>query len=446
MAPAFPPGARPVRFRLTILLAAALAVRLAWAIAQPVTDGAIDRLPDQAEYLALGRNLLHGQGLKFFDPRFAEEVWAFRTPGYPLLVAACGGSVRTVRVAQAFLDTSTVLAIYLLARRWLRSGASLVAAGVVAVNPFLIYFTGLILTETLFTAMLAWGMVLLLGRADTETNRSTAVGWGGTFLWLTGVLLLVLSILVRQSAIALPLVLVVVAALVNRRQGAPYHRRWPLPVGATVVLLTLLALLPWAWRNYRVLGRWVWTTTNGGITLYDGLNPDATGASDQSFVRSMPQLRAMGEVGRSEYLSDLATQFARQQKRRAVELAGLKAARTWSPVPLSQEYGDWKYRAVGLLYTLPLYLAVLLGLLRGGGSGPALPPAAKVFLLLPAIYFTAVHMISVGSLRYRVPSEPPMAVIAASVAALPAASWKRSGRGFDVSPDVVPETVPPESE
>jgi hypothetical protein len=52
-------------------------------------------------------------------------------------------------------------------------------------------------------------------------------------------------------------------------------------------------------------------------------------------------------------------------------------------------------------------------------------------------------MLTVGSLRYRIPAEPPMAVIAASVVALPAAAgWKRSGRGFEV----VPETVPPESE
>ena len=39
-------------------------------------------------------------------------------------------------------------------------------------------------------------------------------------------------------------------------------------------------------------------------------------------------------------------------------------------------------------------------------------------------------------------SEPPMAVIAASVAALPVAGWKRSGRGLEVGTEV----GPPESE
>lgn len=441
-----------------VLLLAALTVRIAWGLAQPVTDEAIDRLPDQREYLALGRNLLQGQGLKFFDPRFAEDVWAFRTPGYPILVAICGGSVRAVRVLQAMLDTSTVLAVFLMARGWLARGAALIAAGAVAANPFLIYFTGLILSESLFTAMLAWGMVFILGNGERARERITlpsdlplasppaphalilaSPSWAATLKWLLGGLLLAGAVLVRQSAIGLPIALAVSAAFVNRERGTPYHRRWPLPVGATVVVLTLAVLFPWAWRNYQVLGEWVWTTTNAGITLYDGFNPDADGSSDQSFVRSMPELRGMDELARSEYLSGLAKTFARQQKRRAAVLTLKKAARMWSPMPLSQEYGGWKYRTVGLLYTVPLYLAVMGGLLRAGTASGALPRAAKVFLMVPAIYFTGVHMLSVGSLRYRIPTEPPMAVIAASVVALPAASFKRSGRGLNVIPSAPEE-------
>jgi hypothetical protein len=200
-----------------------------------------------------------------------------------------------------------------------------------------------------------------------------------------------------------------------------------------MLLLTLAVLLPWAIRNYRVLSSWVWTATNGGITLYDGFNPDATGASDQSFVQSMPQLRGMNEVARSAYLSGLAKDFIRQQPLRAAELAAVKAGRTWSPVPLSQEYGGWKYRTVGLLYSLPLDVLVLIGLMRRTDRGAPLSRSAKAFLLIPAIYFTAVHMLSVGSLRYRIPAEAPMAVVAASAAILPGvAGWKRATRGSDV--------------
>src|SRR5687767_3637756 len=189
-----------------------------------------------------------------------QTVYAVRTPGYPLFLAACGGSLSVARVAQALLDTSTALAVFLLARRWLPSGtwagAPLVAAALVAFNPFLIYFSGLLLTETLFTTMLAWGMVL-----GTHPR---------TFPWLIGGIVLALSVLVRPGAIALPVVLGVLAALQNRPGQGAYQRRWPLPVGTTMLLLTILALLPWAYRNHRVLGQWIWTSTNGGITACDG--------------------------------------------------------------------------------------------------------------------------------------------------------------------------------
>jgi 4-amino-4-deoxy-L-arabinose transferase-like glycosyltransferase len=413
-----------------------LVIRVAWALVQPADDASIDKLPDQREYLLLGQNLLHGQGLKFYDPRLRDEVYAFRTPGYPLLVAACGGNVRLVRVTQALIDTSTVFAVWVLARRWLASGPSLFAAAIVAFNPFLIYFTGLLLTETVFTAMLAWGMVLLLGPARDAATEAGGASWRRTLLWLAGGLLLALSVLVRQSAIGLPVALGIGAALVNRREGGPYHRRWPLPVGTTMLLLTVAVLLPWGYRNRRVVGTWVWTTTNGGITLYDGFNPDATGASDQSFVQSMPQLRGMDEVARSGYLSEQAKEFIRRQPLRAAQLAIAKAARTWSPVPLSQEYGGWKYAVVGLLYSLPLDVLVVIGLFRRAPGGGPLSRSAKAFLLIPAIYFTAVHMLSVGSLRYRIPAEPPMAVVAASAAFLPGvAGWKRATRNDEATSD-----------
>jgi 4-amino-4-deoxy-L-arabinose transferase-like glycosyltransferase len=415
---------------LGLVLAVGLVARVWWGVAQPRTDEALDRLPDQREYLQLGRSLAAGEGLKFIDPRFGDAVYAFRAPGYPLFVAALRGDVRAVRLAQAAIDTSTALAIYLLARRWLGRGPSTVGAALVALNPFLIYFSGLVLSETLFTALLAWGMCLLV-RAPPAAPPGAAC-WRTIFVWFAGATLLALSVLVRQSAMPLPVLLGLTAAFVNRGGAPPYHRRWPLPVGTTMVLLTVLVLLPWAYRNRRVMGQWIWTTTNGGITAYDGLHPDATGASDQSFVRRMPELRSMGELGRDQHLAERARSFAREHPRRVVELAAIKAGRTWSPVPLSAEYAGLKYRLVGLLYSLPLDLLVIAGLIvkvkRGG-----LPASAKVFLLTPAIYFTVVHALSVGSLRYRIPVEPPMAVLAgAAVGAMSsrrpvtADAWKRA--------------------
>ena len=389
-----PTSRRPSRAWLVGLLLAALAVRLAWGLTRPADAASLAALPDQAEYLAVGRNLLAGRGLQFVDGRFNDVMRAYRTAGYPAFVALCGGNVVVVRIAQALLDASTVWAAVLLAGRWLRPGWAMIAGAVVAANPFLVYFTGLVLSETLFTAMLAWGMVLLV--------RSR-----GVVGWLAGGAVLAASVHVRPSAIGLAVVLGVLSVFVRPGLVVP-RRRWPIGAGGTMVLVTVLVLLPWAIRNRLAVGAWVWTTTNGGVTLYDGLNPDADGSSDQSFLRDLPQLAAMDEVGRSAYLSGRAVAWASANPRRAVELAAVKVGRTWSPVPLSESFGRPLYVLVAATYAVPLFALTLVGVVAGptGRAGACL-------LIAPAVYFTAVHAISVGSLRYRVPAEVPMAVVAA---------------------------------
>jgi len=392
-------------FVLTVVMLVGFAVRLAWAIHQPSGEAEIVRLPDQREYLDLGKHLF-GSGLWMADPRFEQIVYAYRTPGYPLLIACCDANPRIVRVVQCVLDCGTMLAIFLLARRWLSPGASVFAAGIYAVNPFAVFFCGLILSETLFTFMLCWGLALLI-LSDGPWPPGNKL-----LAWLGGGALLALAILVRPGTILLPVVLGVTAALVNRDVAVTYRKKWPLPVIATMLLITGLVLFPWAARNRWMVGSWVWTSTNDGITRYDGFNPDATGASDQSFVQSMPWTRDMTEAGRSQYFGQMADDWIADHPSGAAQLAVVKIGRTWSPVPLSREYGGkWMYWIAGLGYEAPFDLLVLLGLWKNNLVG-----SAKRVLVLPAIYFSIAAGLSVGSLRYRLPAEGPMAVIAASAA------------------------------
>ena len=405
---------------LTLLLAASLGVRLGWSFFSPSDEATLQKLPDQAVYLDLARNLLHHQGLVHIDERFATQVLADRMPLYPLFLAACRANITAIRIVQSIIDTSTVLAIFLLARRFLSPWPSLLAAALVAFNPFLIYFSALILTETLFTAMLAWGMLLL-------TSSFTLV-FGG--------LLLAASILVRPSAIALPIVLGIAAAFVNRATQPQRRSWWPIPVGTTMLLLTIILLLPWATRNRVVLGQWLWTTTNSGFVAFDGFNDQATGGSDQSELASAEwngRLRRLGEVDRSEVLSESARQWLartwRQEPSRIAKLTATKIARTWSPMPLSQDFSSRRNCLVALLFSIPFDLLIVLGLWKG-----SLPPLSRLFLALPAAYFTIVHAMSVGSLRYRVPVEPVLAVLAAAGAMTLLQQLKKSRHRIDPQP------------
>jgi hypothetical protein len=438
---AFPPSSEKSRRLRSIwlILLLALGLRLGWCLTRPTSDASIGALPDQLDYLSLAQNLLHGRGMQFLDKRFDDTVFAFRMPGYPLFLAGCGANPRVIRAMQAVLDTFTVLAIYLLARIIAtgegRHHIALLAAFLVAFNPYLIYFSGLLLSESLFTALLAWGLVLLI-----RGKGGRGASWRSTMIWLGGALLLGLSVLVRPSAIALPVVLGILSSFVNSVGQGAYQAmagldghnpagnrkdgKWPLPAGATMVRVMMLCLLPWGLRNRMVLGHWTWLDTNSGFTLYDGYNPDATGASDQSYIDREPELQVLGEVNRSDYLTQKAWEYARTHPARVWRLIGAKLGRTWSPMPLSREYGRPGLQAIAMLYSIPFDLLVVMGLIWGN-----LPRAAKALLLAPAVYFTIVHALTVGSLRYRVPAEPPMAIIAACALAAwsgTATSWRRA--------------------
>jgi 4-amino-4-deoxy-L-arabinose transferase-like glycosyltransferase len=389
------------------ILLLALSLRLGWGLSRPSTDEFLSFLPDQVEYLSLGRSLLEGRGLALVDPRYPDEVHAYRMPGYPAWIALFGGNVRAVRASQALLDTSTVLATMLLAARFLGARLAVVAGLLTALNPYLIYFSGTILTETLYTAVLTWGLFLL----------SAGIGSGR---WWAGLVLLAAGVHVRPSSAGLVVALSVVSALLSPRTSL--GRRIP-PAGATAIILVGLSLFPWAVRNHRLLGEWVWTTTNRGITAYDGLHPDATGASDQSFVRKMPELRDMTELARDRWLLERAGEFARRDPGRVLRLGLVKIGRTWSPVPLSAEHSGWKTRTLAAAYTVPLFALAVCGILRN-----RLGLAEKSLLLAPAVYFTLVHAVSVGSLRYRVPCEPPIAVLAASALTRGGGSRGEQGR------------------
>lgn len=386
-----------------LIIIAGLWVRLGWVLSRPTDDVSLRNLPDQVEYLEIARNILAGRGMGFYDPVLEQQVYAYRMPGYPLFIAVCGADIRVVRVVQAILDASLALGAFLLLQKCCKSTQAnvhkswqaIAASCLVSLNPYLIFFSSTILSETLFTVLLVWGMVLIL---QDRTWRFAA-----------GVGLLIGSVYVRPGAIGLPVLLVLWAQFLRNPSDPRLFRK--IITGLAMIMLMVVSLFPWALRNrfHPGVGAWVFTTTNTGITLYDGLNPLADGSSNQAGFRNRPELKSMTEVQRSDYLKSLAIQYAKKNPVRTMQLAWRKILRTWSPAPLSADFGaNILYVLIGAGFTIPLFGLVVWGLLD-----PGVGRSVKLFLLIPSIYFTLVHAMTVGSLRYRIPSDVPMSVLAA---------------------------------
>src|SRR5206468_6628175 len=111
-----------------------------------------------------------------------------------------------------------------------------------------------------------------------------------------------------------------------------------------------LTMVSWWIRNYAIAGRLVPTTLQVGASLYDGLNPAATGASDMQFVGQFvaEQRVADGQPGASteglfedrldRRMRQAAIDWARQNPGRVLQLAVTKFARMWSVVPNASEF------------------------------------------------------------------------------------------------------------
>jgi hypothetical protein len=158
-------------------------------------------------------------------------------------------------------------------------------------------------------------------------------------------------------------------------------------------------MAPWWIRNAQTYGRFIPTSVWFGASLYDGLSPTATGASEMSFLRD-PDLRTLGELDQDRTLTHRSLEFARDNPSRSLELALIKLGRYWSPWPNTDQFGSLVVAVASAFVVIPTYSLILVGLWNRRRDLRAL-----VLLAGPLVYFCAVHLVFVSSIRYRIPGE-----------------------------------------
>ncbi len=415
-----PAWRRPLALAVEIgLLLRVLAADLVQWRLDRAGDGRVCLLPDSEYYWRLAQTIRDGEVFQIVEwgdvPHFA-----LRTPGYPLFLAACrlatGDNPLGARLIQAALGAACVWLVYRLTIATLgedRRSAALVAAALTAVHPYFIATSALLLTEAVFVPLLLvflWAAAVLWDRQSARGAVAPGLAAGGAAA---------AAVLVRPSCLLFfPMV---VAAWWASRLAA---RRAPGPVlvGTLAMALAFVATMaPWWVRNARVYGEFVPTALWMGASLYDGLNPDATGGSDMMRFLADPDVWPLDERDQDRRLKARAVAFARENPGRVASLAVVKLGRYWSPWPNAEAAGPaWVRIAAGAVMT-PLLVLMAFGLWT-------LHRDARAWALLagPILYFAAVHAVFASSMRYRTPGEFP-AMATAAVGLLRAAGDPRRG-------------------
>ena len=281
-------------------------------------------------------------------------------------------------------------------------------------SPIFVGFSAIELTETVFAVSLVFGLLPLtpwsiLGSAAEPTSSLPAGGgdppevsaailtgtiaglWAGVGCYL------------RPSWLLFPPCLVIGLWLLRRT-------RTRLILGGCTVAFLVAGLLPWGLRNQQVSGHFTLTTFWMGPSLYDGWNPqNTTGDSDMSFFDQENLMSRMSEYEMDREYRERAWEFAFANPGRVVALAWKKTLRYWNPFPNADQFKSRRsLRLVSLGWFIIVFAPALLGAWKLRQSLGVLAMTAG-----PILYFAALHLVFVSSVRYRLPGEYPLLVLSA---------------------------------
>ena len=377
--------------RLLLLSLLAFAVRALWVAVEPATSP----IADETMWLTWGTEVLPSPEVAFSPLRLR---FVFHPPLYLYFLGvpfAATGSLVAVQYLQCLVGALLVPALGLLGRSAFCEPAGLVAAGLAAFYPELIWFAAHFWAETLFTVLLWWAIERLLA-SDARGSGWAAVGAG---------LLFGLAILTRETVLYfLPFAALWLAW---RRPGGV--RR-----AALVVVASLLVVLPWTVRNWVVFDAFVPVSTAGALNLWQG----NTRLTRQQVYEEYWAVR--GRIPKYEH--------ARARAREAI----LERQPLWILEKLRSELPEfWAVHAQPIVHVergaygivrRPLALAAVavvlvpyLAVLALFVVGLARLPSGRAPLLVLAflVFYVLLHVAAHGYPRYRLPVMPALFLVAA---------------------------------
>ncbi|MDA1015300.1 MAG: glycosyltransferase family 39 protein [Planctomycetota bacterium] len=399
------------QYPLAAILISALLIRVVLAIA---VQHRLDQEPDRSfviegdanGYWELAVRISQGDEYSVHQP--PRRI--LRMPGLPLLLAGVirvfGESFLAARCLMAAAGVLACWLVFLLARELFDRRVALCASALCAFSPVMAGFSVMLLTETLFAALMLLSLLLFvrltriqdLSREDAKLRRTDSIR-----------LAIGAGLAIAATSYARPVWLLAGLAFAGVSLILCRNRRVVVLHGIVMHATVAVSLLPWIVRNYHASdGHFVPTTLWVGPSLYDGLNPHATGDSNMQFIINDDLIASMSEYDVDRHYRAKAMDYAAANPGRAITLAIAKLARMWKPWPNADQF-----QSPLLAVLMAGWFLTVIALAVGGA---VVNRSAWVLLMTigPAVYLSSIHMLFVGSIRYRLPAEYTLAILAAA--------------------------------
>jgi len=322
---------------------------------------------------------------------FTPAVWLF----------GADVAVVPIRFAQSILLVIQSTLIAFTARRIFgKTTIAYVAASLIGLYPFFLFYQGLLLSETLFDTLLLAGIATLYWWRDRGLRIDLSL--------VITCLCFAAATLTKATLTILPPLLIAATAWAA---GARIQRMLVILVAASCLYGAFLS--PWWIRNANLLGTFVLFTTSSAANLYIGNNPHNPDAGIDWATDVEPDVVARiyalpNEVDRQRAFGQAAGEYIAKNPSAFFHAAGKKFIRFWNPVPNASEFRTGLYSIISAASFGPVLLLALICAVRWRRQWRLLAP---LYLLIG--YFTLVHVITIASLRYRLPIEPILILLAA---------------------------------
>lgn len=406
-------------FILLVIFLVALVPRILYVIQ-------IETLPfsDMADYDRCAMNFLLGDGLIQ-----SPEYRAYRTPGYPLLLAAiysvADNRYQAVYLMQCVLGALTaVLTVLLFLKCFPKIPQKMIFASVagliMALSDESIFYCGQLLTETLYTLLFVVWVLLLLRLRPRPQN----------WLLVTTAVLHGLLLLVRPVAGLYVILIAGFLYLRSSRDEGNLARLSRSLLSFVVYMAVLIAtILPWSIRNYVVTGYFIPLSTNDGVNFYIGHNPDfgywSTG--NKTAIRESTDL---DEYQESRLFFRLGLEYIlnnpKQDLWNNIKKIGYLYTTTWKPWPWFNYGRELRFANVPWL---PVWgWSHLAMVVIGVGAVVSLWSMQQTGLLIGCIVIQTVScVVFFARARFRLPLIPLFAVLAAyAVFLIISMPWRRN--------------------
>jgi 4-amino-4-deoxy-L-arabinose transferase-like glycosyltransferase len=315
-------------------------------------------------------------------------------PLYPLVLAIFGASEKAVILIGMLTGVISVVLVGTLARSIFGDRKiALVASAMMAFYPMSIFYSIKGLTESLFVMLILCAFVALY---------KNKLIWSSTFF--------VLSILTRPVMDIFAPFVIFWHALVIRKTGILYAFRDLTIYGIIYVIL----MSPWWFHNVKKYDHFVRLNYGFGIVLYSGNNPMNQSGGGIGGIDYIPDDATQGKHSElplaeiDSVFKEVAFKYIRQDPSHFIKMAGVKFMRFWRLIPYTPIVQNNPSAIIATLSLFPVILLAIATLITRKNSFKQLTP-----LLGFIAYLTLIHMITIGSVRYRFPLEPLLMVIAA---------------------------------